>query len=172
MANRRKTDLADDEENEGTSSKEMGSLFNFGSKSSKDAWVSDGEDDNKKKKKKTNYKSSNLSDDEEDDQKDDNNDEGDLEEKSKSKKKPPRKRKDLGSDDEIRAKEDSDDGDHEGIEKDYSSSDSSLGSEPETSKFEEKDQQKGIDEEEAIKAQNISDESESEEENPIMSFSP
>ena len=51
-----------------------------------------------------------------------------------------------------------------GIEKDYSSSDSSFDSEPDTSKFEEKYEQKGIDQEEAIKALDKSDDDESEEE--------
>ena len=143
MANKRKVDGAggeDDEEFEGTSSSLKGPLSSFGSKS-KDNWVSDDDDDKKKKKK--NYKASNLSDDDDDEDKD-NRDEDEFESKSSKSKKKPNKRKDIGSDDEVKAKEDSDDGDHDGIEKDYSSSDSDLDSGPDTSKFDEKYEQKGM----------------------------
>ena len=57
-------------------------------------------------------------------------------------------------------------GDKDGLEKDYSSTgESSSDSEPDTSKFEEKYKEKGIDEEEAIKALDKSEsESESDDE--------
>lgn len=151
MVNKRKTDGNEEEEEEdqkGSGLSKSGiSSFGMNSKSSKDSWVSDGEDDTKRSKKKSDYKSSNLSDD--DDEEEENFD---------SRAKNSKKKKE--SDDEMIAKEDSDDGDREGIEMDYSSSDSEQ-SEPE--KLEEKYQQIGIDEEEAIKVQNKSDESESEE---------
>lgn len=146
MANKRKNEgQEDDEEEEKGPSRGALSTFGLSSKASKDSWVSDGEDDNKKRgKKKSDYKSSNLSDDDEEEE---------LNAKAKGKKKND-------SDTEQVGKEDSDDGDQEGIEMDYSSSDSEF-SEPE--KAEEKYQEIGIDEEEAIKAQNKSDDSESEE---------
>lgn len=150
MANKRKTDGNEDDEEEdvkGASKSGVFSTFGLSSKASKDNWVSDGEDDKKRGKKKSDYKSSNLSDDEDDE-----------EEMMSSKGKGGKKKNE--DDDEVIAKEDSDDGDHEGIEMDYSSSDSEQ-SAPE--KHEEKYQEIGIDEEEAIKKQNKSDESESEE---------
>ncbi len=48
------------------------------------------------------------------------------------------------------------------LKKDYSSSDSSFASEPDTSKFEEKYKEKGVDEEEAIKAMDKSDDEDDE----------
>lgn len=150
MANKRKADEGEDddedeEDNKG-SARKSGVFSTFASKS-KDAWVSDGEEDKRKPKKKNNLES-NLSDDD-----------GDEEESmtAASSKRGKRKNDD---DEDVVAKEDSDEGDHDGVEMDYSSSDSEL-SEPE--KEQEKYQEIGIDEEEAIKAQNKSDDSESEE---------
>lgn len=149
MVNKRKTEGMEEEEDDGDKVKTGISSFGMSGKASKDSWVSDGEEDKRRpSKKKTDYKASNLSDDDDDD-----------DEPMNAKEAKGKKGKN-DDDEEVVAKEDSDDGDQEGVEMDYSSSDSEF-SEPE--KVEEKYQEIGIDEEEAIKAQNKSDDSDSEE---------
>ena len=166
MANKRKNDENEfDDDYDEDDKKGINKALYGGStaKSNKSAVYSDDEDDKNFKKKAYN-KSSNLSD-EDDDMK---SDEDELERKVKSKSRGGGKKKtkkdDYNSDDEFKTKEDSDDGDHEGLEKDYSSSDTESESEPETSKYEEKYQEKGIDEEEPLKALEKSDDEESEDE--------
>lgn len=91
----------------------------------------------------------------------------DDEEDNKKKKKPkakPKKRKDE-EDEGPKDMEDSDDGDREGQEKDYSDTGSEYEEpEAEPGKYDEKYEEKGIDEEEAIKAMERSSDEEDQEE--------
>ncbi|RNA22931.1 general transcription factor IIF subunit 1 [Brachionus plicatilis] len=101
----------------------------------------------------------------------DEEDEGDKRKKkanSKPKKKANKKKK-SEEDDAPKDMEDSDDGDREGMEKDYSDTGSEY-EEPdaEAGKYDEKYEEKGIDEEEAIKAmERSSDEEEQEEDEDL-----
>lgn len=167
MANKRKNEGEEDDEGEvGVTQKGGTKSFSFsstvkqpGSKAGakSDDENSDGGGAGGKGKKKKSYKSSNLSDDDED--------EDTIVAKpgkKEKKKKPKTAAKNSDDEEEIKTKEDSDDGDAEGLEKDYSSTgESDMESDLEK---EEKYEEKGIDEEEPIKALDKSDdESESEE---------
>ena len=156
MANKRKNEGEEDEEGEaGVTLKGGTKTFSFSTttKPAKSGVKSDDEEGEGKKKK--NYKSSNLSDDDEDE-------ETTVAKTTKKAKKKVKAAKNSDDEEEVKTKEDSDDGDAEGLEKDYSSTGESD-TESDLEK-EEKYEEKGIDEEEPIKALDKSDdESESEE---------
>ncbi|CAF0713631.1 unnamed protein product [Brachionus calyciflorus] len=107
----------------------------------------------KGKEVKKGAKSFNLSDDEDD-----------FVKRKVNAKRKPKKRGD-DDDDGPKDMEDSDDGDHEGREKDYSDTGSENEEpEPDTAKYDEKYEEKGIDEEEAIRVMEKSSDEEEEEE--------
>lgn len=165
MANRRKNEPNEQDEDEG---KEKTSAGKTSSLNDMDAWNSIVG----KGKSRRKNEDENLSDEDESDTEKRKDESDDGKKKKSTKKKEPKKKKRTGGDEDdedMQLNEESDDGDGEGLEKDYSETESEEEEEEEKAveekdKIEDQYEEKGIDMEEAMRAFDEDDEDSDEDE--------